>query len=605
MDSSELSGIKSRRGIVDVGEEQRRLEALYTYSILDSLPEPQFDRLVTMASQFFEMPMALVTFVDEDRQWFKARVGMNEAQTPRTISFCSLAIAQDGVMVIPDATEDQRLQAYPNVTGDPHLRFYAGAPLLSPYGHKLGTFCVLDHRPREFTAEQEALLQSFAAMTMDALNLRQAVRELGSMALHDTLTGLPNRAYFRQLLTQACRRAESSGEKVVVGLLDLNRFKVINDTLGHAVGDELLQQVSQRLKHATATSDVTARMCGDEFTLLLTDVRSAEDAESVIRRIVAAFDPPFRLGGQETFIRCSVGLSLYPDNTQTPDTLLSQADAAMYRVKRAGGGYAFFNTDLDQRTPIAIEQLTALHHAIERDELRLVFQPLVEARTLHVVGHEALLRWMRPSGVVSPLTFIPLAEASGLIVPIGRWVLRAAAEAVSRGQISRVSVNVSAVEFQQPDFVSHIEAVVRETRIVPHQLCLELTESCLLEPERYASIIQQLSDLGIHTALDDFGTGYSSLTALAHLPVKILKIDRSFTAEVGEPTRAGRNALAVMHGVVTIARAYGLATVAEGVETTQQAQALRDVGCTFLQGYLYGRPLHLPAARSSLETGAS
>ena len=580
---------------VEISDEQQRLAALYKFGILDTLPEPQFDRLVALAAQFFEMPMASVTFVDEHRQWFKARIGVEASEDPRSSSFCSVAIAQEGVMVVPDAAQDPRVKTFANVTGEPHLRFYAGAPLITSDGHKLGTFCVLDQRPREFSAAQEALLESFAAMAMDELNLRRAVQDLGTMALHDGLTGLPNRAHFRQLMAQACRRADHSGEKVVVGLMDLNRFKLVNDTLGHASGDELLQQVALRLKHAVATSDVVARMSGDEFTLLLTDVRSAGDAANVMERIQRAFEEPFKLRGQEIFVQGSIGLSSYPNNTHNPEQLLNQADAAMYRIKRAGGGYAWFDEAQDQRSPVEIEQLTALHHAIERDELRLVFQPIIDVETQRATGHEALLRWERPSGTVSPLTFIPLAEASGLIVPIGRWVLREAARAVARGEISRVSVNVSALEFQQPDFISHVETVLRQTNIQPAQLWLELTESCLLEAERYAVVLEQLSALGVQTALDDFGTGYSSLTALAHLPVKILKIDRRFTAEVGEPSVPGHRALEVLRGVVTIAKAYGLTIVAEGVETQQQAQALKDVGCTFLQGYLFGHPLPLCA----------
>ena len=594
MNCTEPYRSQGRFAASEAAPEQQRLAALHRYNILDSLPEPQFDRLAALASQFFDMPVALVSFVDQDRQWFKAKVGWDVAETPREVSFCSIAITQDDVMVVADATQDPRVQTLANVTGDPHIRYYAGAPLCTPEGEKLGTFCVLDHRPRQFTAEQADLLESFAAMAMDELNLRRALQSLSTMALHDALTGLPNRAYFRQLLTQACRRADHSGEKVVVGLLDLNQFKAINDTLGHAAGDELLQLVALRLKHATATSDVVARMSGDEFTLLFTDMRAVSDAEMIVKRIQVAFHQPFQVAGRELFVHCSIGLTSYPDNAQQPEALLSQADAAMYRAKRAGGGYAVFNTNHDQRSPVQIEQSTALHYALERDEFQLAFQPVVEAGSQQVVAHEALLRWVRPSGTVSPLTFIPLAEVSGLIVPIGRWVLRQAAEAICRGQINRVSVNVSALEFQQPDFVRHVEEVVRQTGIGPEQLWLELTESCLLQPERYASVLEQLSALGVHTALDDFGTGYSSLTALARLPVKILKIDRSFTAAVGEPTPDGHKALEVVRGVVTIAKAYGLSTVAEGIETAQQAQALREVGCTFLQGYFYGRPAALP-----------
>lgn len=597
MKSSELL-VFADQPASEVNGEQRRLEALYRFGILDSLPEPQFNRLVALAAQFFDMPMASVTFVDERRQWFKAQIGLGCSESPRAVSFCSLAIAQEGVMVIPDATQDARLRTFANVTGDPHLRFYAGAPLITPDGHKLGTFCVLDQRPREFSPEQAASLESFAAMAMDELNLRRAVQDLGTVALHDALTGLPNRTHFRQLLAQACRRADHSGEKVVVGLIDLNRFKSINDTLGHAAGDTLLQQVALRLRHSVATSDVVARMSGDEFTLLLTDVRSVGDVEKVMTSLRVAFEQPFELSGQQVSVQCSIGLSCYPDQTRKPEFLLNQADAAMYRVKRAGGNHAFFDETLDQRPAVEVEQLTALRHATERDEFQLTFGAIVDAGSRRTVAHEALLRWERPGGAVSPVDFIPLAEASGLIVPIGRWVLRKAAEAVGRGQINCVSVNVSALELQQPDFVSSIQAVLEQTRIQPGQLWLELSESCLLEPERHRAVIEQLNVLGIGTALGNFGTGRSNLMALTQLPTRILKVARGFSAGVGDASLPGRQALEVMRGVVTIARAYGLTLVAEGVETEQQARALSEIGCTYLQGSLFDDPAPLPVGPS-------
>jgi EAL domain-containing protein (putative c-di-GMP-specific phosphodiesterase class I) len=282
-------------------------------------------------------------------------------------------------------------------------------------------------------------------------------------------------------------------------------------------------------------------------------------------------------------------LSVYPDDAQKLDILLGHADAAMYRVKRAGGGHTTFQWQEDGRPTPQVERLTALHRALEREELQVHVQPVVDAESHEVVAHEALLRWIRPSGTVSPLEFIPLAETSGLIMPIGRWVLRQAVDALKSGQLLRVSVNVSALEIRQPDFVAYLRDVLEESGIEPRRLWLELTESSMLEP-RFASVLRELHTLGVQPVLDDFGTGYSSLTALTSLPGQVVKIDRSFTEQVEEDTAAGKRALEVVRGIVTIATALGLPTVAEGIETSEQADLLTKAGCTYLQGYLFGRP---------------
>lgn len=574
--------------------EQARLAALEHYDILDTISEPQFERLVALASRHFNMPMATITFIDEHRQWFKARLGLEHVEGPRIESFCAVTIAQEGVMVVSDAHLDPLLRTYPNVIAAPHLRFYAGAPLVTPEGDKLGTFCVLDQQPRTFGLQEIEDLEAFAAMAMNELRLRLSVRELRHLAITDSLTGLPNRVQYRQALGRACQQADQSGEKVMVGLLDLDRFKSINDTLGHAAGDALLQSVGQRLLEAMATGDLVARMGGDEFSLVLTDAHHPEAMEKMVERLRETFTRPFLLGSREVFIRWSLGFSVYPDDTREAQELLSLADTAMYRAKGGGGGCCSFDPQLDRRATAEVELVAALHHALERNELQVYFQPIVEAEQGAAVAHEALLRWIRPSGLVSPLEFIPAAEASGLIMPIGRWVLRQAAEAVCQRRIQRAAVNLSAIEFQHPAFIQNLQKMLDETGVDPQRLMLELTESRLLEPQQYASVLQEVAALGFRIALDDFGTGYSGINAVASLPMHTLKIDRSFTAEIAEPTAEGRRALGIIRSFVALAEAYNLSIVAEGVETDRQAELLRGVGCTYLQGYLFGRPAPLP-----------
>lgn len=492
-------------------------------------------------------------------------------------------------MIIPDATLDSNLKSYPAVRSTPYIRGYAGAPLITPEGLKIGIFCVFGQEPRVFSEEDRELLESLAAMAMDELKLRRANMDLSRLAMFDTLTGLPNRMQFQQHLSEACRQADASGKKVVLGLMDLDQFKRINDTFGHGAGDTLLRHVAQRLQEWTSEEGMVARISGDEFALLLSDDLSLADIELVMRRLQDCFSTPFLIEDQEVYMHWSLGLSVYPDDAQKPDELLSCADAAMYRAKRAGGGYTAFQAHQDRRSLLEVERLSALHQAIERDELRLYAQPVVRVQSHVVVGHEALLRWERPDGMVSPLDFIPLAETSGLIVPIGRWVLETAVKALKARRVSEMSANVSAMEFRQPDFVSFLRKVLAENGVKPQQLWLELTERSLLEPS-FASVLNELRTLGVRTTLDDFGTGYSSLTALASLPVQAVKVDRSFTAPIGEGTPAGRKALEVLRGIVTLADAYGLFTIVEGVETAEQAELLMQVGCKYLQGYLFGRP---------------
>ncbi|WP_189063920.1 putative bifunctional diguanylate cyclase/phosphodiesterase [Deinococcus seoulensis] len=579
-----------------VGDEGGRLRALYETGLLDSAPEAQFDRIVRLVARHFGKPTALISLVDRERQWFKARVGCDVSETPRdNHSICSLAIEQSGVLVIPDATADPRVRDFETVTGSLNVRFYAGAPLITPEGFKLGTLCLLDTQPGTFSADDVLALQEFAALVMDEIALRRTVHELDRLALNDPLTGLPNRTHFRQHLTHAMRRASQRSERVTLCLLDLNGFKLINDSLGHAAGDALLQEVAQRLQGCVSTGDLVARMGSDEFTIVLNDVRSAQDTDVVLRRIEDALRRPFMVAGQELWMNWSAGLSIYPEDSRDPERLLSQADAAMNRAKQAGYSYAYFNVAHDRRNPHDIEKTAALHHAIERGELQVYYQPVVTASDHRLIGHEALVRWNRPGGMVSPAEFIPLAEATGQILNIGAFVLRQAALDAHTRRIGRVSVNVSAREFEQPGYAEQVRAVLEETGVDPDLLVLEITESSLLNAERAGAVLNDLRSLGVRLALDDFGTGYSSLGAMSSLPVQILKIDRSFTRDLGREGPAGTRALEVIRAIVTLAGAMEVLTVAEGVETPLQAALLREVRCTFLQGFLFGRPAPLPA----------
>jgi diguanylate cyclase len=586
-------------------EEASRLAALQQYQILDTSPEPAFEHIADIAAQYYQTPIALISLEDDARQWFKARRGVDDTQTPREESFCSLTSENTGVLIVENALEHVQFGTYPSVMGAPNVRFYAGAPLISRAGHKLGTLCVMDTVPRKFGAADAVTLEKLAALVVDELELRLALTTLQHLALHDGLTGLPNRTNFKERLRQAKSRADSSETKLIVGLLDLNRFKTINDTLGHVAGDELLQQVGQRLRETVYEIDTVARMGGDEFALIFEGVDDARHAEHIAGRIVQVFAQPFQLSGREVEIRCSLGLTVYPDHSLHGETLLAQADIAMYSAKTSGRRFSLFRSDDEVRSLDDVTLESDLSHALERGELQLYFQPIVQADTVQArtvqahtaqVGeqklemYEALLRWNHPTrGSVPPLAFIGLAETTGLIVAIGRWVLREACRfATVSGQM--VTVNISAAELMQADFIENMTMLLEDCEVDAGRLVLEVTESILIDRARGAGILRELKGLGVMLALDDFGTGYSSLAYLTSLPFDILKLDQSFLRVMGTSNEQGARSGEVVRAIVALAHTLGLKVVAEGVETLEIAEFAVDAGCDLLQGYLFGRP---------------
>jgi diguanylate cyclase len=570
-----------------------KLTAVHQYQILDTLPEPAFEHIADIAAAHYKTPMALISFEDSTRQWFKARRGIEDTEIPREDSLCSLTTQETGVLIVEDALKHVEFQTYPSVTGNPNIRFYAGVPLINKAGHKLGTLCVMDTAPRQFDVAEAVTLEKLAALVVDELELRLALSTLQHLALHDGLTGLPNRPNFKERLSQAMTRADRSGTKLILGLLDLNRFKTVNDTLGHASGDELLRQVGQRLRETIYETDTVARMGGDEFALIFEGVADAEHAQHIASRVVHAFAQPFGLSGQDVEVRCSLGLSIYPDHAVHGETLLAQADIAMYGAKKSGHRFSLFRAVDAVRSQEEVALETDLNRALERNELELYVQPIVQAQQQRPVLHEALLRWNHPQrGLVSPAAFIGLAETTGLIVPVGRWVLREACRfAAQSGQ--RIAVNISAAELMQADFIESITVILEQSGVVPGQMVLEVTESILIDRARGAGILHDLKALGLQLALDDFGTGYSSLAYLTSLPFDLLKLDQSFLSVMGTRSEQGERSGEVVRAIVALAHTLGLQVVAEGVETPDIAAFAVDAGCDLLQGYLFGRPAPL------------
>jgi diguanylate cyclase (GGDEF)-like protein/PAS domain S-box-containing protein len=432
------------------------------------------------------------------------------------------------------------------------------------------------------------------AVTRDVSERKDAELRLARQALHDALTGLPNRALFQDRLEQALRRAQRSGSGVAVLFIDLDRFKLINDSFGHTAGDRLLIDVAARLRGVLRPADTIARFGGDELTILCEDLEGETGALGIARRIAAAFDEPFVVDDGEAFLQASVGIAMAGAGA-TPEDLVRDADAAMYKAKERGRSrIEVFDEAMraDARERVATE--SALRRAIARDELCVHVQPVVRIGDGRVQGFEALVRWEHPErGLVPPGEFIPLAEETGLIVPIGNWVLRETCRTLRRWHTElgapwvQCSVNLSVRHLQQPDLVATVRSALEEHGVPPNRLVLEITESAVMENgAATVETLHALRALGVRLALDDFGTGYSSLAHLHRFPLDILKIDRSFTAGLGDDD----DGASIAGAIVSLAAALGLTTVAEGIEDSAQQRHLERLGCTFAQGFLFSRP---------------
>jgi diguanylate cyclase (GGDEF)-like protein len=451
---------------------------------------------------------------------------------------------------------------------------------------------------RAFSADDVNFLQSVANVLAAAIERRRSEAETRHLALHDPLTGLPNRALFRDRLQHALARSRRREGTLAVLFLDVDNFKVVNDSLGHEAGDELLTALAPRLAEAVRSGDTVARFGGDEFVLLCEEVADEQEATEIAQRVKECFARPLQIAGGEHYVTASIGVALPSAGHDGPESLLRDADAAMYQAKERGRArYEVFDADMRASAVKRLQVEAELRRALERDEMRLVYQPVIDVDSGRIVAVEALLRWHHPErGMVPPLDFIPVAEESGLIVPLGAWVLRQAMrKAVHWRRLCGpdetpvvVSVNLSARQVSEPDLVPTVARLLEETQVDPRQIALEITETVLVEDTTTAAkTLQELEQLGVRLVLDDFGTGYSSLGYVKRFPLAYLKIDRSFVAELGGD---GRNE-AIVSAISEMARALGARVVAEGVETEAQLDGIRKLGCELAQGYLFSRPV--------------
>lgn len=442
--------------------------------------------------------------------------------------------------------------------------------------------------------DDRGTFRGYRGVARDITERVRAEEDLARMAHYDALTGLPNRALLHGRLLRAIARADRGRTLLAVMFLDLDQFKEINDSLGHAVGDAVLKEAARRLQGCLRATDTVARLGGDEFTILVEDVRTVDEIERIAAKLLAAIAARTEAAGHELHLSTSIGVTVYPLDDHDADTLLKNADLAMYHAKQEGrNNVQFFSRDMSERTEKRVDTLGRLRGAIARNEMLLHYQPQVDMRSGAIIGVEALLRWTdRDRGLVSPAQFIPLAEDTGLIVPIGEWVLREACAQARRWQDAghgplTMAVNLSARQFRQANLVQTVSAILEETGLPPGQLELEITESTTMHrTEEAVEGLRALHELGVRISLDDFGTGYSSLAYLHRFPVHTLKVDQSFVRDI----KSDRDDAAIVSTVITLARQLGLKSLAEGVETREQLAFLRTRGCDLYQGYLFCRP---------------
>jgi diguanylate cyclase (GGDEF)-like protein len=706
------------RGYPIPPNEEERLKEILGYDYPDGPAQASLNRICLLAQSLFNVPIALVTLIGRHEQKFIAKCGVDADGTPRKDAFCTYAILNDEVLIVNDATRDARFSENPLVTGDMHIRFYAGAPLIVRPGIRLGTLCIINTKPCEFSKEEASRLQMLATVAVNELRRyrvtldlmrqqelsaqtarmtkvgswiwdvrtkslvwseetyrifevaldvtptekmvtrfwgddrtgvargmervvrdrvpvdlehpivtaagtqrwvrsvaepeitdgavsriigsiqditeqRQQAAKMERLAFYDSLTGLPNRALFQIRFSTAVAEAEQLGSKVGLLILDLDHFKDLNDTLGHAAGDALLRSVSEQLLAVYCGTDRVARLGGDEFAVIIPNVRDANDLMVPTERFRELLRDPHEPDGKRLPISVSIGAALYPEHDRNAAGLLRNAEIALYRAKNAGRNrFVIFEQSMREEVEQRISLLGEIRSGIERGEFALYYQPLVRiAEPRAVTGFEALMRWKHPArGVLAPDKFLAGLEDPELSLSLGEVALDSAM-AQMRAWIDtgidfgRIAVNLSASQFRGGNLAKAIVAKLARARVPAKRLTLEVTENVYLGwgSDVVAETIRALHEAGILIALDDFGTGYASLTHLKQFPIDRIKIDRSFVRDLRDP--------AIVAAILSIGAGMGIKVVAEGVEDVHQLELLGTMGCDQAQGYYFARPM--------------
>ena len=585
--------------------EDDRLAALHSYKILDTARDEAFDDLVALVARLTGTPIALVSLIDRDRQWFKARLGLDVAETHRDFAFCAHAILDpENPLIVPDTATDPRFEGNPLVTGAPNIRSYLGVPLVNPEGHALGTLCVIDRVPRDYDVTVVETVRTLSRAVTANLELRRTLLRAHAAALTDPLTSLPNRRGAMEALAAVAQTAEP----VAIIVVDLDHFKEVNDGEGHAAGDALLEATARRLRRAIRPGDLASRIGGDEFMVMLHCIRRRDDVAEFAERISVLLHRPVDYGDRMLRLGATLGVALVPDDVAEPETAMRLADQALMHAKRTGrGGIAFASQeDAKQlaRSAAIIRSfdhdttgLEPLHGAIVHFQPILALTGTLEASP-KVVAVEALTRWRHPA-----VGSVPPAELFAVIGPertaqLGHFTRAQALmsfAALHRNGLAgaRLALNLSASEVCRLDIAQSIAKQVEQAGLTLRHIEVEITEEVLFDrvSDDRLDQLASLRDRGARLMLDDFGTGNSGLAQLLRLPLDGIKLDKQFVQRLGQDIRADE----IVRASISLAHGLGLQVVAEGIETEQQAAILLSLDCDAVQGFMYARPMG-PAA---------
>ena len=655
---------------VSSAQETLRLAKLQDYDILDSPPEPAYDDIAKLAAHICEAPIALVSLIDAKRQWFKASVGLDVVETPRSVAFCEHTIQRKQMMIVEDTHLDPIFRGNPLVTGAPHIRFYAGAPLISPDGYALGSLCVVDRQPRRLSAEQKQALERLSRQVVAQMELSHHAHQLHAShktlearvkertarltlalqrlleaqsqlvkreaalrhsSLHDPLTGLPNRSYFLQRLNQAIQlNSRQPTHLYAVLFIDLDNFKPVNDSLGHEVGDLLLQHVAKQIKQLMRSSDLVARLGGDEFAILLDNIPDEDHAIVAVERLQERLMSPFIFGDRKVFISASIGITYSTAGYREPETALRDADIAMYSAKErtrrqtreqlktqrqqqssetspilfqaevpvAGQRFAIFDAAMQGRAEARVTLEDELRQALIQDQFHLYYQPIFNLQKQTLSGFEVLLRWDHPTqGRLSANDFIEVADEIGIVRQLCAQVIQTACQQLAKwrshphGKTLSLHINLSLLQLRCPQLVSLWQKGLASFQVPATAFQLEIDEAVLLSSDpSITSVLHQLRAAGFGLCVDDFGRGHTSLSRLHQMEVSTLKIDKAFVEELESP--GGEN---IIKTIVDLGLSTNISVIAEGIETERQLHKMIELGCLFCQGFW------LSQARSSDE----
>ncbi len=586
----------------------KRCEAIQKYDILDSPTEPEFDEIARLAAAICQTSFAAISFICEERQWFKSEVGLGLQQTPISASFCAYAIMQPDIFIVTDASRHPLFAANPLVTGEPGLRFYAGIPLQAADGTPIATLCVLDSvaRPSGLNQVQQLTLRVLARQVEAQLELRRSIKErdtraaeqktaamaLQWIATHDSLTHVGNRTLFHSELAKALGNAKRDGSSVAVILIDVDHFKQINDSLGHDAGDAVLCSFASRLRDVVREGDTVARLGGDEFGIVLTSSKARKHLATIVESLNMRLREKLEFNGRLIECRASIGVAVYGDDAHTAEGLIKCGDLALGVAKAKRGCAVNFHPDMETDFEREINMTALARSAIAEDRVFPYYQPKIDLRTGELTGFEALLRWDQVTGSLGlPHMIAPAFLDTELALVIGDRMMNRVLDDMQAWvaadlNFGQVALNTCSGDFAANDFAERLIKAMEIRGLSPSLVEIEVTENVFLDRGSHYVLraLNLLAETGVKIALDDFGTGFASLTHLKKFPVHVLKIDQTFVSGLGKSS----DDAAIVRALIGLGSSLGMDTVAEGIETHEQAAFVRACGCTLGQGYLYG-----------------